>query len=73
MLERYRPYLLVLARMQINRRLQGKVDAADVVQEAFLAAHRDFTQFRGDSEAAFRAWLREILAELRRSLKDKIL
>src|SRR5215472_7872440 len=32
-LEAFRGYLTILARMQIGRRLQGKVDAADVVQE----------------------------------------
>jgi RNA polymerase sigma-70 factor (ECF subfamily) len=64
LLERYRPYLAVLARVQIGRRLQGKADASDVVQEAFLGAWRDFPQFRGSTEAEFRAWLRQILASL---------
>jgi RNA polymerase sigma-70 factor (ECF subfamily) len=64
LLESYRAYLGVLARVQIGRRLQGKVDADDVVQEAFLGAYRDFAQFRGTSEAEFRAWLRQILASL---------
>ena len=40
LLERYRGYLALLARLQIGRRLQGKVDAADVVQETFLRAQR---------------------------------
>ncbi len=64
LLESYRPYLGVLARVQIGRRLQGKADAEDVVQEAFLGAARDFPQFRGASEGEFRAWLRQILASL---------
>jgi RNA polymerase sigma-70 factor (ECF subfamily) len=34
LLELYRAYLVVLARVQIGRRLQGKVDASDLVQEA---------------------------------------
>ena len=50
LLERYRNYLKLLARIQINRRLQGKIDASDVVQETFLEAHRDFMQFRGTTE-----------------------
>ena len=45
--ERFRNYLCVLARVQIGRRLQGKVDASDLVQETFLEAYRDFGQFRG--------------------------
>jgi RNA polymerase sigma-70 factor (ECF subfamily) len=64
LLEGYRSYLAVLARVQIGRRLQGKVDASDVVQEAFLGASRDFGQFRGTTEKQFIAWLRQILASL---------
>jgi RNA polymerase sigma-70 factor (ECF subfamily) len=62
LLELYRPYLTLLARLQIGRRLQGKVDPADLVQETFLRAHRDFAQFRGASEEALAGWLRQILA-----------
>jgi RNA polymerase sigma-70 factor, ECF subfamily len=58
----YESYLTLLARLQISRRLQGKVDAADLVQETFLNAHRDFHQFRGTTEAEFVGWLRQILA-----------
>ena len=62
LLELYRNYLRVLARIEIGRRLQGKVDASDVVQEAFLSAHRYFPNFRGTAEPQFAKWLREILA-----------
>jgi RNA polymerase sigma-70 factor (ECF subfamily) len=58
----YGNYLMLLARMQIGRRLQGKIDAADLVQETFLAAHRDFVHFRGKTEPEFVSWLRQILA-----------
>lgn len=62
LLEMYRSYLALLARLQIGRRLQGKVDASDVVQEAFLQAHKAFGQFRGTSERELVQWLRQILA-----------
>jgi RNA polymerase sigma-70 factor, ECF subfamily len=62
LLESCRGYLTILARVQIGRRLQGKVDAADLVQETFLAAHRDFDRFRGRTEKEFAGWLRQILA-----------
>src|SRR5579864_732387 len=62
LLELYRRYLSLLARVQIGRRLQGKVDASDLVQETFLDAHKNFGGFRGGSEAEFVAWLRQILA-----------
>ena len=62
LLELYRNYLALLARLQIGKRLQGKLDPSDLVQETFLEAHRDFVQFRGSSEAEFVNWLRQILA-----------
>ena len=62
LLERYRRYLALLARVQIGRRLQGKVDASDVVQETFLDAHRHFDRFRGTTEPELAFWLRQILA-----------
>jgi RNA polymerase sigma-70 factor (ECF subfamily) len=62
LLELYRRYLALLARVQIGRRMQGKVDASDVVQDTFLDAHRHFPQFRGDSEGELTRWLRQIMA-----------
>src|SRR5262249_49171313 len=62
LLEMYGDYLSLLARLQIGRRLQGKVDAADLVQETFLEAHRNWKRFRGASEGELLSWLRRILA-----------
>jgi RNA polymerase sigma-70 factor (ECF subfamily) len=62
LLERYRGYLTLLARVQVGRRLQGKADHEDLVQEVFLEASRYFPQFRGASEPELTAWLRSILA-----------
>src|SRR5262245_47471701 len=62
LLEQYRDYLELLARLQIGRRFQGKVDPSDLVQETFLAAYRNFARFRGTTDAELAAWLREILA-----------
>jgi RNA polymerase sigma-70 factor (ECF subfamily) len=62
LLARYGHYLSLLARVQVGRRLQGKVDPADLVQETFLEAHRHFLRFRGQSEPEVAAWLRQILA-----------
>jgi RNA polymerase sigma-70 factor, ECF subfamily len=64
LLELYRNYLALLARLQIGRRLQGKVDAADLVQDTFVEAHRHFREFRGVTEGEIVAWLRQILAGL---------
>jgi RNA polymerase sigma-70 factor (ECF subfamily) len=62
LLEVYRGYLRLLARLQIDRRIQGKADPSDLVQDAFLQAHASFGDFRGGSEQELLAWLRRILA-----------
>ena len=62
LLELYRNYLALLARLQVGRRLRGKVDESDLVQETFLEAHRHFGRFRGTTEAELMSWLRQILA-----------
>lgn len=69
--EHYRGYLTLLARLQIGRRLQGKVDATDLVQDTFLEAHRHFARFRGGVEAELVSWLRQILAGLLANLVRK--
>jgi RNA polymerase sigma-70 factor (ECF subfamily) len=62
LLESYRSYLGLLARLHLGRRLQGKAGASDLVQETFLQAHRNFPLFRGSTEAELVSWLRQILA-----------
>lgn len=62
LLEVYRDYLRMLARLEVDRRLRGKVDASDLVQEAFLQACRSFKTFRGTTEGELTVWLRKILA-----------
>ena len=61
LLESYRHYLALLVRLQVGRRLQGKLDVEDLLQETFLEAHRGIGQFRGSSEREFLGWLRQIL------------
>jgi RNA polymerase sigma-70 factor (ECF subfamily) len=58
----YRSYLLMLARAQMGRHLQGKCDPSDLVQQTLMEAHRDFPGFTGTQENELLAWLRRILA-----------
>src|SRR5437899_13063194 len=62
LLEQYRPYLHLLARVEIGRHLRSKLDASDLVQETFLEAHRHFDRFEGLEEGQLTHWLRQILA-----------
>ena len=86
-LERYRDYLLLLARAQLAENARAMIDPSDVVQQTLLKAHERLNQFRGTSHAEMAGWLRTMLAHqivdaarrlgrgvegLARSIEDKI-
>jgi RNA polymerase sigma-70 factor (ECF subfamily) len=66
-LEPYRAYLEVLARVHLDPRLRGKLDPADVVQQALLRACTAWPELRNSTPAVVTVWLRRILA---RTLAD---
>jgi RNA polymerase sigma-70 factor (ECF subfamily) len=61
-LERFRPYLRLIARLHLPAALKGKLDPSDVVQDTLVKALRHLDQYRGQSEEELAGWLRQTLA-----------
>ena len=61
LLQKYRSYLVLLARRGVGAKLQRRVDASDIVQQTCTEAWRDLDEFRGTDEPAFSAWICRIL------------
>jgi RNA polymerase sigma-70 factor (ECF subfamily) len=57
-----RSYVGLRARVQMEKRLQGKVDASDLVQQSMLDAHRGFEDFSGTTPEEWFAWLNRVVA-----------
>jgi RNA polymerase sigma-70 factor (ECF subfamily) len=60
-LQTFRGYLLAIAERELDPELRAKGGASDLVQDTFLKAHGQFASFRGETEAEWRGWLRQIL------------
>jgi RNA polymerase sigma-70 factor (ECF subfamily) len=58
LVERHRDRLERMVRLRMDRRLQGRVDPADVVQDAYLAVRGKFPQYTADPRLPFYLWLR---------------
>ena len=56
--ERHRDRLERMVRLRMDRRLQGRVDPADVVQDAYLTARGKFPRHGADPGLPFFLWLR---------------
>jgi RNA polymerase sigma-70 factor (ECF subfamily) len=61
LLDDIRPYLLVVARDELDAELRAKLGASDLVQDSLLLAHDRLGQFQGSSPEQFKGWLRQIL------------
>jgi RNA polymerase sigma-70 factor (ECF subfamily) len=68
-LDPFRSYLYLLARAHLDPRMLHEVDASDLVQQTLMDAYGKKSQFRGETDAQFAAWLRQILI---RNLKDAL-
>jgi RNA polymerase sigma-70 factor (ECF subfamily) len=58
LVERHRERLERMVGLRMDRRLQGRVDPADVVQDAYLAIRGKFADYKTDSPLPFFLWLR---------------
>jgi RNA polymerase sigma-70 factor, ECF subfamily len=71
LLELCRAHLLGVADRELASRLRPKAGASDLVQEAFLDAHRLFDQFEGTDADQLLAWLRAILMNRLRTVVNR--
>src|SRR5215831_7135061 len=60
-LDRFREYLSLLARLQLDPRLQGKVDLSGIVQQTLLEAFQAWGRIARLSADEKAAWLRQAL------------
>lgn len=57
---RYRPRLKRMVHLRLSRRLQGRVDDSDVLQEAYLDVSRRLAEYAADPKLPFYLWLRHM-------------
>jgi RNA polymerase sigma-70 factor, ECF subfamily len=60
LLERHRPYLQRFVELRLDPRLRGRLDPADVVQEAVVEALRRLPRYLQQRPMPFRLWLRQL-------------
>jgi RNA polymerase sigma-70 factor (ECF subfamily) len=60
---RYRERLKRMVRLRLDRRLQGRLDPSDVLQEAFLDFARRAGEFAENPEVSFFLWLRALTGQ----------
>jgi RNA polymerase sigma-70 factor (ECF subfamily) len=59
---RYRDRLRRMVHLRLDRRLQGRIDASDILQEAYIDIARRFAQY-ADGGMPFFLWLRQITGQ----------
>ncbi len=63
LLEVYRDRLRRMVRLRLNRRLQGRVDPSDVLQDAYVEIARTLPAYLQDPALPFFLWLRHITGQ----------
>jgi RNA polymerase sigma-70 factor, ECF subfamily len=60
---RYRDRLKLMVGLRLDRRLSGRVDSSDVLQEAYIEVHKRFAEWLADQQLPFFLWLRLITGQ----------
>jgi RNA polymerase sigma-70 factor (ECF subfamily) len=60
LLDRHRDALRRLVQMRLDRKIRGRVDVSDVVQDVLVEASRRLTEYLKHPQLAFHLWLRHI-------------
>lgn len=67
--ERFRDYLLIVARTMIGPAHRGRIDPDDLVNQTLFEAFRERGQLRASDEGQIAAWLRQMLEN---NLRDTV-
>jgi RNA polymerase sigma-70 factor (ECF subfamily) len=59
----YRDRLRQMVRLRLDRRMAGRLDASDVLQEAYLDVARRFPEYAAAPAVPFYVWLRELTGQ----------
>ena len=59
----YRERLERMVALRLDRRLTGRVDPSDVIQEAYLEVHKRFDEYARDASVPFFLWLRLVTGQ----------
>ena len=61
--DRYRKRLRQMVRLRLDRRLQGRVDSSDVLQDAYLDARKKLPTYSAKGDLPFFLWLRLVVGQ----------
>lgn len=61
--DRHRDRLRKMVRLRMDRRLSGRVDSSDVLQDAYLNVRRRLKDYSGESSLPFFLWLRMVTGQ----------
>jgi RNA polymerase sigma-70 factor (ECF subfamily) len=61
--QRFHDRLLRMVRLRMDRRLRGRIDSEDVIQDAYLDATQRLKEYAAEPPASFFVWLRYLVAQ----------